>query len=124
MDKILTLSLGSISGGLARYFMAGFITQIADSTFPYGTLAVNVIGCFIIGFLSSLAEDKLLLVPQARLLLMTGFCGAFTTFSTFILETSNLMKDGEIVRALLNILISIVIGFLVFRCGMMLARIF
>ena len=122
--KWLGLAAGGILGTFARYFLSGAVHRICGPTFPFGTLAVNLIGCFAIGFLAVLAEEKFLLGPAARMFLMIGFCGAFTTFSTFIFETSNLTKDGEMLYALANILLSVVLGFLVFRLGVMLARIF
>jgi fluoride exporter len=115
--KILYLILGSVAGGLARYYLAGTVYRVAGSGFPYGTLAVNLAGCFILGLLAGLAEDKLLLGPDARLLLMIGFCGAFTTFSTFIFETDGLLREGEWLSALLNVTASIVFGFVLFRGG-------
>lgn len=122
MGKWLGLTLGGILGTFARYFLAGFIYRIYGTNFPFGTLAVNLIGCFLIGFFAVLAEEKFLLGPVARTFLMIGFCGAFTTFSTLILETSNLVKDSENFYALLNILLSVLFGFLVFRLGVLLAR--
>jgi fluoride exporter len=115
--KILYLILGSAAGGLARYYLAGTVYRVAGSGFPYGTLAVNLAGCFLLGLLAGLAEDKLLLGPDARLLLMIGFCGAFTTFSTFIFETDGLLREGEWLSALLNVAASIVFGFVLFRGG-------
>ena len=123
MAKWFNLILGGVAGTLARYFLAGAVYQILGTGFPYGTLAVNLIGCFLIGFLAALAEEKFLLGPNARLLLMVGFCGAFTTFSTFIFETSNLMRDGETLRAFVNVLASVIIGFLVFRLGVFLGEV-
>jgi|SRR3989338_7902233 len=123
MVKWLSLALGSIVGGFSRYFLAGFVYQIFGTSFPYGTLVVNLIGCFLVGFLAALAEEKFLLGPNARVLLMVGFCGAFTTFSTFMLETLNLTKDGEMFRALLNILTSVILGFIVIRLGVLLGEI-
>jgi CrcB protein len=124
MSQILALTAGSIAGGLARHFLAGALYRQWGAGFPHGTLAVNLIGCFLIGIFSVMAEEKLYLGPSGRLLLMTGFCGAFTTFSTFMLETGNLVKDGELFRALLNVVLSVIAGFLVFRLGILLGKIF
>ncbi|MEW6515539.1 MAG: fluoride efflux transporter CrcB [candidate division FCPU426 bacterium] len=118
--KFLHLLLGSAAGGLARYLLASSVYRVAGAGFPYGTLAVNLAGCFLLGLLAGLAEDKLLLGPDARLLLMIGFCGAFTTFSTFIFETDNLLREGEWLAALLNVTVSVFLGFALFRGGRML----
>lgn len=122
MVKWLNLAIGSIIGGYARYFLAGFVYQIFGTAFPYGTLVVNLIGCFLIGLLAALAEEKFLLGPDARMLLMIGFCGAFTTFSTFMLETGNLIRDGETIRAFLNVFGSFILGFILFRLGIFLGE--
>jgi len=120
MLKIIYLAIGGITGTFARHFLAGVTYSILGTRFPYGTLIVNLSGCFLIGFLASLSENKFLLTPDLKILLMVGFCGAFTTFSTFMLETSNLIKDGETMRAFMNIFLSVVAGFLVFRIGVLL----
>lgn len=122
MGKVVALAAGTLVGGFARYYLAGFIYRVFGTQFPHGTLAVNLIGCFLIGFFSSLSEEKFLMGPEARLLWMVGFCGAFTTFSTFMLETTNLLKDGENLQALLNVFLSLVLGFLVFKIGVFLAE--
>lgn len=122
MGKVIALTVGSLAGGFARYYLAGFMYRVFGTNFPHGTLAVNLIGCFLIGFFASLSEEKFLMGPEVRLLLMVGFCGAFTTFSTFMLETANLLKDGENVHALLNIFLSLIFGFLVFKIGVFLAE--
>lgn len=111
------MAMGGIAGTVSRYFMAGVVHRVAGASFPYGTLTVNVFGCFLLGFLASLAEKKMMMTPEFRLLLMIGFCGAFTTFSTFIFETDNLIKDGETLRAFINIFVSVLAGFAVFRLG-------
>lgn len=122
MTKWLHLVVGGVAGTLARYLLAGGVYQWLGTSFPYGTLVVNLLGCVIIGFLAGLAEEKFLLSPNARLLLMVGFCGAFTTFSTFIFETAHLMKDGETFKAFLNVMASVAAGFLLFRAGVLFAE--
>ena len=119
----MSLGAGTLAGGIARYLLAGAISQTVGARFPFGTLAANLSGCFLIGVLNGLAESKFLLGPNARVLLMIGFCGAFTTLSTLMLETSNLMKDGETARALANLALTIVLGFLLFRLGEILGEI-
>lgn len=119
MSKFIFLAIGGMAGTIARYALEGNVFRVLGTGFPYGTLAVNILGCFILGFLASVSENKFLLGPNLRLLLMIGFCGAFTTFSTFILETSNLIRDGETLRAFMNVLLSVVIGFIIFRIGVL-----
>lgn len=122
MEKWAFLIGGGVAGTLARYSLAGLVYARWGTGFPYGTLVVNLLGCFLIGWLDALCERKFLLSPNLRLLLMTGFCGAFTTFSTWMLETSNLLKGGETLAALGNILVSVLAGFMLFRAGGMLGE--
>ena len=122
MGKWMNLLAGGIAGTAARYVVSGTVYDLLGTTFPYGTLIVNLIGCFLIGVFASLSEEKFVLAPNVRLLLMAGFCGAFTTFSTFILETANLTKDGQYVTAFLNILVSVIAGLVVFKCGVLVAE--
>ncbi len=119
MSKLIQLLVGGAIGTVARYALSVFTYRTLGADFPYGTLVVNLTGCFIIGFLAAITEEKFLFGTNIRIFLMIGFCGAFTTFSTFILETANLMKDGETFRALLNVLISVIVGFVVFRIGVL-----
>jgi CrcB protein len=109
-----------VSGVFARVLLAGWVYRAFSADFPYGTMAVNLSGCFLIGIFSSLAETKSLLGPEARMLLMSGFCGGYTTFSTLMLETSNLLRDGEFLRACVNFLGSGALGLLLFRFGALL----
>lgn len=122
MANLWALIAGSVAGGLARYYLTGSVDRALNSPFPYGTFVVNLLGCFIIGFLSALSSERLNLSPTSRLLLMTGFCGAFTTFSTFMLETSNLIKSGDLVRAFLNVVLSFSLGLLLFQVGIFLGQ--
>ena len=117
MVKWFHLALGGVAGTFSRYFLNNLMHRVFGSKFPYGTLTVNLIGCFIIGFLVHLIDKKLLLGENARLLLVVGFCGAFTTFSAFISETHGLLKGGEFFSALTNVVASIAVGFIAFRLG-------
>lgn len=119
MTKWAYLIVGGIAGTVARYVLSGFVSEAAGTNFPYGTFVVNLVGCFLIGVFSALADDRFVLGPEMKILLIAGFCGAFTTFSTFILETAHLIHNGETTRAFTNVLLSVVVGFLVFRLGML-----
>src|SRR5579859_2706915 len=115
MNRWILLSVGGIVGTLARYGVASWVPGIAGAGFPYGTLAINLSACLLIGLFDGLAQARGALGPDARLFLMTGFCGAYSTFSTLILESASLAADGETLRALANYLGSGAAGFLLFR---------
>ena len=123
MKTILILGLSGALGTLARYSLSGLVYRIFGSRFPYGTMAVNLLGCLVLGFLAALAEVRLSLTPQARLFLMIGFCGAFTTFSTLIYESFNLIRDGQTVSAFLNLMVTVILGFMLFRVGMLIGEV-
>jgi fluoride exporter len=102
--KILLAGFGGFLGSVLRYSVSGFVQDFSRSIhFPYGTLAVNLIGCFAIGFLSQLAETRGLFTAETRTLVFVGVLGGFTTFSAFGNETINLWREGESGRALINI---------------------
>lgn len=122
MIKLLNLIIGGIAGTLARYFLTHFTYHFLGTGFPYGTLVVNLLGCFIIGIVANLSSDAFFLTYNQRLLLITGFCGAFTTFSTFIFETEHLFTNGETSKAFLNVVLSLILGFTVFKIGGILGR--
>lgn len=117
MVKFLNLIIGGAVGTVARYSLDGVVHKFAGTSFPYGTLVVNLSGCFILGLLAALLDNKFIFGPEARMLLLIGFCGAFTTFATFIFETDSLVKNGQVLHAFSNILVSIVLGYILFRAG-------
>lgn len=103
MSKLWWVGLGGFAGAVLRYLVSGWVQQSSGSaSFPWGTLAVNVIGCFAIGVLAYLADTRGILHPQARLFLIVGVLGGFTTFSAFGNETMNLIRDGENLLAAAN----------------------
>ena len=117
----MAVAAGSVVGGLARHALTVRVFAAAGPAFPYGTLAVNVSGCFLIGALDAWGSARGLLGPNARLLLMTGFCGAYTTFSTLILDSARLADAGQLALGLVNYVGSGVLGLLAFRLGTRLA---
>jgi len=121
--KVLNLIIGGAVGTVARYLLAGAVYRFAGTGFPYGTLIVNLSGCFILGILAALTDKKFMLGPDARLLLMIGFCGAFTTFSTLIFESDSLLRNGQALRAFTNVFASVILGFILFRLGSLIGEI-
>ena len=124
MDKAMPLVFGAVLGVSARYLVATRIHMMAGTGFPFETLAVNVSGCLLVGVFDSWAGTRGLIGPAGRLFLMTGFCATYTTFSTLILESAHLVSNGQIARALANYLGSGVLGFMSFRLGAFLGKMF
>lgn len=111
MIKLLLVGAGGFFGSVSRYVLSGLIYRILGNPyFPYGTLAVNVLGCLLIGFFGGLAEGRQLFNPEMRLLIFIGFLGGFTTFSTFGYEVFTFARDGQIISSLTNILLHIILG--------------
>ena len=122
MNQWVCLIIGGSAGTLLRYVLSGWFLQRAGTAFPYGTLTVNLTGCFLIGFLTVFLEARGPLSAEARLLLIAGFCGAFTTFSTLIFEFYELIRSGDLLKAFLYAGISFVAGFFLFCAGVWLAQ--
>jgi CrcB protein len=122
MEQWVWLILGGALGTIGRFGLGGVVAQSMNSVFPYGTIVVNLLGCFAIGIIDTWIQQKMSVDPRVQLFLMAGFCGAFTTFSTFILETGNLLRNGQPFYALANIAISVFGGFLCFWLGLLLAK--
>jgi CrcB protein len=111
LNNILLIGLGGFAGSVLRYWASGYAQGLSRSLgFPYGTLAVNVLGCLIIGLLSHLADARGAFSAETRLLVFTGFLGGFTTFSTFGNETLNLLRGGQAGAAAANVLASVALG--------------
>jgi fluoride exporter len=111
MTAYIWINIGSALGGIARYWCSGMIANSVGATFPWGTLFVNVVGSFIIGFFNTLTgPDGRLFVPsEYRLFVMVGFCGGYTTFSSFSLQTLALVQDGEWGQAGANTALSVLL---------------
>ena len=114
---ILWIGLGGAVGSVLRYLLGGVVQRASGMPFPLGTLAINVTGCFIIGALSQ-HYVGVQTHPQMRTALMTGFCGGFTTFSAFSLETAGLIRGGEYQKAGAYILLSVVVSIVATFAGM------
>ena len=119
MTNILLVGLGGFVGAIARYLLGGWILHhTVSARFPWSTFAVNVLGCLLIGMLSGLAERFEMISPAARLLLFTGVLGGFTTFSAFGLETTYLMRRGEMLVAVAYITSSVICSVLALWAGL------
>ena len=111
LSRLLLIGAGGFLGAILRFLIGDAVQRMtANSAFPYGTFVVNMVGSFLIGFLTSLAINKGLLSPQARLFLITGLLGSLTTYSTFMFETSTFLRDSELFLGLLNVGMSIFLG--------------
>jgi CrcB protein len=123
MIKYFIIGAGGFMGAVARYVVATFIGQRWGRSFPLGTFAINVSGSFLIGLLMTLLTERLTVNPNWRLLLVVGFLGAYTTFSTFEYETGRLVKDGLLLIASFNVAASVFLGFAGLKAGEALAKI-
>jgi len=123
LQNYIWVVIGSALGGGARYWCSGFIAQRIGETFPWGTLIVNVVGSFVIGFFATLTgpDGRFLVGTTARQFVMIGLCGGYTTFSSFSLQTLNLARDGEWLRAGGNIGLSVILCLLAVWLGLMAA---
>lgn len=122
MFNVLIVGFGGFVGSMLRYLVSGWVQQMSKSLdFPYGTLTVNLVGCFVIGILAQLAEAHGILASETRLLVFIGLLGGFTTFSSFGNDTLNLARSGQLSNALINVFINIAFGLLLVWLGRIIA---
>ncbi|MEJ2196178.1 MAG: fluoride efflux transporter CrcB [Ignavibacteriaceae bacterium] len=112
MLNYIYIGIGSAIGGMLRFWLSNSTYRVLPVNFPYGTLIVNVIGSFILGMIVFYFNEKELLNAQLRIFLSVGFCGGFTTFSTFSLETMSLFRDAQYLYGFVNVFFNLVLCFL------------
>jgi CrcB protein len=121
---LLLVALGGAAGATARYLLDGWVAQRAPGAFPWGTLVINLSGSFVLGLLFALAVERGVLPSSVRAPLMIGFVGAYTTFSTLMLESWRLFEDGAITLAFANVVGSSLLGLAALFAGLTLGRAF
>jgi fluoride exporter len=115
--RIILIALAGAIGTLARYWLGGLAQRSYGGVFPWGTFAVNMAGCFLFGFIWSMAEERMVISPEVRIILLVGFMGAFTTFSSFIFETGALMRDSQWALVFGNIALENITGLVLLFLG-------
>lgn len=122
LKSLLLVGVGGFAGACARFLVSRSLVAVPAAGFPLGTFVVNVVGCFIIGLLAGLLERSHLMTADRALLLITGFCGSFTTFSTFTSELVGLTDRGHWLTAILYVTLSLAAGIALLLAGRALAR--
>lgn len=122
LEKLGLIALAGAIGTLARYWVSGLVYDLLGKNFPWGTAAVNILGCFLFGLVWELGEGRMLIRAETRTIVLTGFMGAFTTFSTFIFESGGFIEDGRWLAALGNVSFQTVVGFAALFAGLALGR--
>lgn len=122
MKQVVAIAAGGALGSVLRFWMSGWVTGMLGRGFPYGTLLVNVSGSLLMGFLYVMLIDKFNASAEWRAVLLIGLLGGFTTFSSFSMETFNLLEAGEISKALMNIILSVAVCLTATWLGVVLGR--
>lgn len=122
MQTILLISIGAILGANLRYFVAQYVARLISSNLPYGTLLINVTGSFVLGLFLVWTTERVLADPRWRLMIAVGFCGGYTTFSSYAYETFALFENGQWLTCGLNILANNILCLAAIVLGAMLAR--
>jgi fluoride exporter len=123
MTRLFLIGLAGFVGTVSRYWLSGVVARRYGETFPLGTLIVNLSGCFLVGLLFYVLQERFVVNPTVRTVVLIGFLGGFTTFSSLGLQTFTLLQDGEFGLAVLNVTASNFIGLLLVWFGYTLARI-
>jgi CrcB protein len=124
MQKLMLIGLAGAFGALARYGLGGLVQRFTGVTFPWGTFVVNILGAFLFGLIWSLVEQRLVISVETRVIILSGFLGAFTTFSSFMFETSSLIGEAQWGLAVLNVGGQIVLGLAAMFLGLATGRVF
>lgn len=122
LSNYVWIALGAVVGASARYFLNGLIARYVSSAFPYGTLLINITGSLVLGFFLVFSTERALLDPRWRLLLAIGFCGSYTTFSSYAFESFALLEQGQWLLTGINIMASNALCFAAVLAGAALAR--
>jgi CrcB protein len=122
LDRFLLISIGAILGANLRYWVGDWVAQRLGASFPWGTLVVNLTGTLLLGIFLALATERFLVDPRWRVLIAIGFCGSYTTFSSYSYESVNFLLAGQYTVGLLNLFGSVVLGALVMIAGLWLGR--
>lgn len=123
MNQLIAIAAGGALGAISRYGMSTSVYALLGRSFPYGTLAVNVLGSLLIGFLYVMLIERMSASPEVRAILLIGFLGSFTTFSTFSMETLTLLEQAQLLKAGLNVLLSVLLCLAATWSGIIIARV-
>ena len=122
MQTVLLISIGAILGANLRYFVAQYVSKLIPSSFPYGTLIINITASFILGFFLVWTSERVLVDPRWRIFVAVGFCATYSTYSSYAFETFALVENGQFWLAAMNFLVTNVVCFVAVVAGAALAR--
>ncbi len=123
LQRMMLIALAGALGTTARYGLGGLVQRLSGDGLPWGTLFVNMIGCFLFGVVWTLADDRLVLDEETQIVILGGFMGAFTTFSTFIFDTGGFVREAQWMLATGNVLVQTLVGLLSLFGGLAVGRI-
>ena len=124
MQTTIMIAVAGLLGTLLRYWLSGFVARQYGETFPWGTIAVNLIGCLLTGAVFFVTETRVVMNPTLRMVLLIGLLGGFTTFSSYGLQTFTLLRDGSFGLAILNVVTSNTLGLVMVWFGYLVAKAF